>query len=76
MDLALAEMRSLTLQNIEAAIRRLEQGTFGICTDCGVDIAEARLRALPFARLCQPCQAGREREERRQRHADTLHGWL
>ena len=64
-DLALAEMRSLTLRNIEAAIRRLQQGTFGACTDCGMDIPEARRRARPYARLCQPCQAGREREQHR-----------
>jgi DnaK suppressor protein len=60
MEFALAEMKSATLQRIDEAIRRLHNGTFGICTDCGADLSEARLRALPFASLCRYCQVERE----------------
>jgi DnaK suppressor protein len=48
------------LDEIEAARRRLESGTFGVCEGCGEPIALARLRALPTARYCRACQ---EREE-------------
>jgi RNA polymerase-binding transcription factor len=60
MEFALAEMRAATLQRIDEAIQRLHDGTYGICTDCGGDISEARLEALPFASLCRYCQAERE----------------
>ena len=42
--------------------RRVDDGTYGICESCESDIAEARLQALPFTRLCVNCQAERERE--------------
>jgi RNA polymerase-binding protein DksA len=64
MEFALAEMRSATLQRIEDALRRLGEGTYGVCTDCGADIPQARLKALPFASLCRNCQFDRERFER------------
>jgi RNA polymerase-binding protein DksA len=57
MEFALAEMKAATLQRIDEAIRRLHNGAYGICTDCGADISEARLAALPFASLCRYCQA-------------------
>jgi DnaK suppressor protein len=60
MDFALMEMKSETLGKIDEAIQRLEHGTYGTCGDCGNEIAEARLKALPFATLCRDCQ---EREE-------------
>jgi DnaK suppressor protein len=62
MDFALMEMKSETLQRIDAALQRLEEGTYGVCGECGTEIAEARLRALPFAILCRQCQ---EEEESR-----------
>ncbi|HEY3122102.1 MAG TPA: TraR/DksA C4-type zinc finger protein [Vicinamibacteria bacterium] len=62
MDFALMEMKSETLRRIDAALQRLEEGTYGTCTECGTEISEARLRALPFAILCRQCQ---EEEESR-----------
>jgi DnaK suppressor protein len=59
-DFALMEMKSETLSKIDEAIRRLEHGTYGVCPECGIEIAEARLTALPFAALCRSCQ---QREE-------------
>jgi len=59
-ELALMEMKSATLAKIDEAIRRLENGSYGVCTECGTDLSEARLKALPFAAMCRPCQ---EREE-------------
>lgn len=45
----------------EAALARLEAGTYGECTSCGESIAPARLRASPFAARCLACQARSER---------------
>jgi len=59
-ELALMEMKSQTLAQIDEAVRRLEAGTYGTCANCGREIAEARLKALPFATLCLEC---RELEE-------------
>ena len=49
------------LEGIEAARARIEAGTFGTCPDCGVRIAEARLRANPAALRCTDCQAHHEK---------------
>ena len=62
MDFALMEMESETLKKINEALRRLEEGTYGDCAECGQRIAEARLKALPFASTCRECQ--QQREER------------
>jgi DnaK suppressor protein len=61
-DFALMEMKSETLARIDEAMQRLEDGSYGLCTECGGEIAEARLKALPFAALCRDCQ---EQEESR-----------
>jgi len=50
------------LQAIDDALRRIEDKTYGVCESCESDIAEARLEALPFTRLCVSCQAEREKE--------------
>ncbi len=43
------------LREIERALRRIEDGTFGACTECGTAINEERLAALPYAGLCIDC---------------------
>jgi DnaK suppressor protein len=60
LDLALLQMRGEMLGRIDAALRRLEAGTYGLCGDCGQLIASERLRALPFAARCRPCEEARE----------------
>ena len=60
LDLALLQMRGETLARIDAALRRLEAGTYGICGDCDGPIASERLGALPFAARCRPCEEARE----------------
>lgn len=52
------------LESIDEAISRVEDGSYGLCEDCGAEIAEGRLQALPFTRLCVTCQSDRERESR------------
>lgn len=55
-DLALRERAENQLAQVEAALRRLEEGTFGTCRRCGNAIASERLEALPWAALCIDCQ--------------------
>jgi DnaK suppressor protein len=64
---ALLQMKAETLNRIDAALGRLEEGTYGNCFDCGDEIAEARLRAVPFAVRCKDCEAAREVLEQRDR---------
>lgn len=49
------------LEQIAAALRRVDQGTYGRCEDCGEAIDERRLRALPATPFCTACQQRRER---------------
>jgi RNA polymerase-binding protein DksA len=50
------------LRAIDAALARLEDGSYGLCTRCGGEIGEARLRANPAAQRCITCQAAHERQ--------------
>jgi DnaK suppressor protein len=66
-EFALIQMKSETLNKIDAALRRLEEHTYGNCFECGDEISEARLRALPFAVRCKDCEEARETAEQRER---------
>jgi len=55
-DLALREKEEQHLEAVEAAIARLDAGTYGRCTSCGGMIAAGRLDALPWAAYCIECQ--------------------
>jgi DnaK suppressor protein len=43
------------LHDIDAALERIDQGVYGLCTKCGAEIEGARLRAVPYAALCRTC---------------------
>ncbi|RUS60648.1 TraR/DksA family transcriptional regulator [Pseudorhodobacter sp. E13] len=45
------------IRKIKAALARMEAGTYGVCTKCGADIAEARLDVLPYTPFCATCAA-------------------
>jgi len=64
---ALIGMKSETLRLIDIAIRRMDDGSYGRCLECGANISERRLRALPFAARCRDCEDIREKDDRRQR---------
>ena len=55
-QLKLKQTDAKILQAIEEALFRLEKGTYGICRDCGEPIAEARLQAIPWTRVCITCK--------------------
>jgi YteA family regulatory protein len=61
LDYTLEENAEHLLAEIDAALKRIEAGTYGICTNCGKQIPEERLEALPWATLCIDCQRDRER---------------
>jgi DnaK suppressor protein len=63
MDFALMEMKAQTLIRIDEALQRLDQGTYGVCIECEAEIAEARLKAVPFAARCLECQQREEETE-------------
>jgi DnaK suppressor protein len=66
-ELALIQMKSETLHKIEEALVRLQEQTYGNCFECGDEISERRLRALPFAVRCKDCEEAREIAEQRER---------
>jgi RNA polymerase-binding transcription factor len=55
-QIALLEARTQERIQLDEALRRLDEGTYGICEDCDAPISPARLQALPFARRCITCQ--------------------
>jgi DnaK suppressor protein len=57
---AVLQMRAESAVGIDAALRRLDAGQFGNCSDCRKEISERRLGAIPFAVRCQRCQEQHE----------------
>ena len=60
--LTLRQNTERVLQKVETALARFEDGTYGLCSDCGRPIDPARLEALPYAQLCLDCQSKQERK--------------
>ena len=73
-EFALIQMKSETLNKINDALIRLEQDNYGNCFECGEEIAEKRLRALPFAVRCKDCEEAREVAEQRERQMASRRG--
>lgn len=60
-SLGLASDERKSLYDLDDALKRIEEGTFGICDDCKSTITKIRLKAVPSARLCIKCQQKREK---------------
>jgi RNA polymerase-binding protein DksA len=60
-DYTLEEHDERLLAAIDAALERIDAGTYGICTNCGSQIAPERLEAMPWATLCIDCKRKEER---------------
>ncbi|MFW6189831.1 MAG: TraR/DksA family transcriptional regulator [Planctomycetota bacterium] len=56
-----AQADSVALEEIQHALEKLEDGTYGVCDDCGEEIAERRLEVRPFAARCVACKEQQER---------------
>jgi DnaK suppressor protein len=61
-----------TLQKIDEALRKFNEGTYGICEDCGEEISGERLKILPFAIYCIDCQERREQFQEMERKEGLL----
>jgi RNA polymerase-binding transcription factor len=69
-DVILTDREREKLIAIDDALNRVAEGSYGVCESCESDIAEARLEALPFTRLCVNCQAEREKEAKSMRRLE------
>jgi len=61
-SLGLASKDRKSLYDLEDALKRIEDGTFGVCEACDSLISKARLKAVPQARLCVKCQEKKEKK--------------
>lgn len=61
--LSLIESEDEVIQQIDAALERLDEGTFGICEECGSKIPKARLNAIPYAATCVNCASKMENRQ-------------
>jgi DnaK suppressor protein len=66
----LSDRERVKIKQIDDALDRLDEGTYGVCESCGLEIAEERLQAMPFTRLCRDCQQEQEKEAKSQRRFD------
>jgi DnaK suppressor protein len=57
-DLALSAQARAAVDEIDRALAKIDQGTYGVCEQCGEPIKRARLKALPYASLCIACKSG------------------
>jgi len=64
LSLMLGDRERKKLTEIDLALERIEDGTYGECEDCGEPVTEKRLEILPFTRVCVDCQSKHEREQR------------
>ena len=69
-EFALLQMKTETLNKVGEALLGLDVGTYGYCDECGEEILEQRLRALPFAVRCKNCEEAREDVQDRERIVD------
>ncbi len=61
--IGLMEKEQEELREIDAALERIGDGSFGTCTECEKKIGTERLKAIPYARLCIACKTAEEKEE-------------
>ncbi|MBI4115745.1 MAG: TraR/DksA C4-type zinc finger protein [Candidatus Omnitrophica bacterium] len=64
-NLDLASSEQQLLNQIDDAVRKIDEGKFGICEVCEKPIAQKRLIAVPYARFCLKCQSEEEKKKRR-----------
>jgi DnaK suppressor protein len=63
MTLLLCDRDQEKLIAIEEVLKKIKDGTYGICEECGKEINKARLKAMPFAKLCVSCKSRIEKYE-------------
>ena len=68
------DRESRLLRDIRSALGRIDEGTFGTCLHCEQDISRRRLEAVPWAKLCLPCQEAADRGD--EGVIETVEPWL
>lgn len=61
LNLSLSDTERVTLVAVDEALGRVEAGTFGVCTNCGTEVSEKRLQAIPWTAHCIDCQELQEK---------------
>jgi DnaK suppressor protein len=64
LEMILTDREKQKLKQIDDALDRIEEKTYGLCEECGVKIPRARLKVVPFAKYCVECKEAIEREEK------------
>ncbi len=54
-----------SIRKIDLALKRLDEGNYGICEECGDEISMERLKVIPFALLCRDCQETKEQQPKK-----------
>ena len=62
--LNIADTEQKIIHRIDEAIEKLENDTFGLCEVCGKKISKVRLKVVPYAELCVPCQEKQEKKRK------------
>lgn len=62
-SLGLADNERKIVRRIDAALEKIDAGNFGLCEFCGKKISKVRLKAVPYAELCVPCQEKQEKKK-------------
>lgn len=60
-SLGIASNERQFIYELDDALKKIEDGTFGICEDCKIPITKTRLKAVPYARFCLKCQEKKEK---------------
>ena len=63
-ELRIRDRERKLIGKIKEALERIEDGSFGICDECGEDISEQRLKARPVTTLCIDCKKRQEKDEK------------
>ena len=63
-SLGLADNEQKILNRIDEALEKIENKTFGLCELCSKKVSKVRLRAVPYAELCVPCQEKQEKKRK------------
>lgn len=61
-SLGLASNERTFIYELDDALKKIEDGTYGVCEDCKAPISKTRLKAVPYARLCVKCQEKKEKK--------------
>jgi len=64
LEVGLSNSESKILEEINIALKKIQEGKYGICERCKKPISKERLKALPYARFCIKCQTEREKSEK------------